>query len=216
MKRMMAAVVAIFATAVIGVLPASAVLMTGGYSISGNFQWVDSTGSSVGVTVLTATALDFRADPAIATPGVAGPFVVNSSTGSFASLGFCPGGACTVGSIKDFSYVGAGNATFPAPNGTTQVLAFETVGIFTFDLLSLTSSTATGGATPSLEIRGTGMFHKAGDASADTPGVFVFSGQQTGGSFSFSASEAAVPEPTTMLLLGTGLLGLGIVARKRK
>jgi hypothetical protein len=212
MKRAMAAMVAILATVVIGVIPAAALpQLTGSYSISGNFQWVDSTGAAADVT--TATALDFRANPFIPTPGVAGPFQVNSSTGNFAVLGFCPGGACTVGSVKDFSYVGAGNASFPAPNGSTQILAFETVGGFTFDLLALTSVVAVGGTTPTLDIRGFGTFHAAG--FADSPGLFVFSGQASGGAFSFSASQST-PEPATMLLLGTGLLGLGIVARKRK
>lgn len=41
-----------------------------------------------------------------------------------------------------------------------------------------------------------------------TPGTFLFQASNTGDSFSFDSNAGAVPEPATMLLLGSGMIGL--------
>jgi hypothetical protein len=51
----------------------------------------------------------------------------------------------------------------------------------------------------------------------DTRGVWRFTGQQAGSpaTFSFSSSNEPLPEPSTLALLGLGLLGIS-AARRRK
>ena len=94
------------------VLPASADQLTGGYAISGNFNWVNNATGAV-VPVLTSNALDFEVIGNTPTPGQPGMFVVNNSSGDFAGLGNCPF-ACTFGFIEDFTFTGPGNANYPA------------------------------------------------------------------------------------------------------
>ena len=196
----------------VGMSPAHALpQLSGGYAISGNFNWVNNA-TGLTVPVLTSNALDFETVGNTPTPGVPGEFLVNNSTGDFSSLGGCPP-ACspvTIGTIRDFTFVGAGNANYP--DLTVPLVSFEVVGGFTFDLIAITSVTPN--SSGSLNMEGIGVFHAPG--FADTPGEWDFTGQNTRGVFSFSASQAAVPtpEPTTLLLFGAGLVGLGVRARR--
>ena len=202
MKRLLTAVLSAALIAVVGALPASAAPIVGAYSISGNFAWVDNDTGLPVASAGDADAIDFKLFNNAPNPGDAGQFLVLNASGDFAAFITLGTG---IGSIRDITFDGLGNTDFPS----VPVAGFQSVDGITFDLTDITNVTANG---DSLEIRGVGVFHLAG--FDDTPGAFVFTGQQSGGSFSFSASQSAVPEPTTLLLLGSGLIAAGLFARK--
>ena len=68
-----------------------------------------------------------------------------------------------------------------------------------------------------LDITGNGFFTATG--YTDTPGSFTFTTQETAGqtstSFSASAIAAPTPEPASLALVGSGILGLAGLARRR-
>ena len=196
--------------AAMAVAPAAqaAPFLVGGFSLS-------SVGAGAGLTplvpigaagaVLTsftdATALDFTTTGS-ATPGVAGAFRVDSTSGNFNVL------YGLIGDIKDFTFKSGAQAGYPVP----PITGFEMMAspVFSFDLVSVSVLAQSANL---LTLTGTGLFHLTG--YENTPGSFYFSGNEAGGTFSYSASEAAVPEPGTMTLLGIGLFGLAGAIRRR-
>jgi hypothetical protein len=117
---------------------------------------------------------------------------------------------------EDFAaFVSVGNpVAFVAPWSFASglVLGFWSVGGFTFDLTE-SHIVVQGGNPPGVVVNGTGTI--IGHGFAPTPGIWSFSTQDPSaqGLFSFSAGTTAVPEPTTVALLGFALLGMEALRR---
>ena len=170
----------------------AAVPITGEIGMGGNFIAVDSSWQET--DMLTATGVDF--DPNL--------FIVNTATGSF-------DGVSTLGSITDFQFdptLGV-NDGFDGVTTVSSIEAFWTIDGFSFELTSAVKLSTS--SDTFLDIDGTGII--SGNGFDATPGTWSFTGDNTGGTFTWSAAGTAVPEPTMLALLGIGLLGFAVSRR---
>jgi hypothetical protein len=167
---------------------AQATSITGGISFGG---FASPTGGS---DWSTATGVAFT-NPALA----------GSGTGSYA-------GVNALATFNNFTY---DPVLSPSP---VELWTFNYSGkTYSFDLSSLDSVVKAGDSTTSsVVVNGSGTLHITG--FDNTAGTFVFSGNGSNNSFSFSASDgatASVPEPASVFLLGAGMLGIAALAQRR-
>ena len=188
---------ALMAVAGISLLAGSALAasITGGIGMNGTWKPVDGTGTIT--TIPLATGIDFQG---YAQGKADNTFRVNSSTETFGSFVFVD----DIGTIKDFQF-------HPTYVGTDPLW---TIGGFSFAMTTLEHESL----GTQLLLYGTGMM--TGNGFDPTPGVWNFSGQEVDQqNFTWSAStgsQAPIPEPATMLLFGTGLMGLAAVGRRKR
>lgn len=168
---------------------ANATPITGGISFMGFTMTLPA-----GETLETTDELNF-----LPIPGLGGTALTGSGTGTYAGVPAMTSVTLnTVDLTPDEPY---GLWSFSS-GGTDYSFSLEDV-----DDVSRTSY--------SIALTGHGILHVEG--YEDTEGIFSLSSQYPiAGTFSFSASAQAVPEPTTMILVGAGLLGLIGVSRRRK
>ena len=169
----------------------TAVPITGGIGMGGNFIAVDSSWNATGMA--SATGINF--DPNL--------FIVNSKTGSFTAV------SSMLGNITDFQ--------FDPLLGS--IASFWSVDGFSFELTAVTRG-FTSDPDRFLILEGTGILSAAGFDDTPATMIFT-GNTVNNSVFSWSAgfrADAMVPEPGMLALLAAGLIGFAgrkqIISRK--
>jgi hypothetical protein len=114
--------------------------------------------------------------------------------------------------IADLTAITVNPFTFSPFSGTPTLWTVTTGGItYSIQMTSLTIGLPR--SENLLSLTGTGIASISGGVYDPTPGVWFLTANAGGGTASFS-STSIVPEPLTLILFGTGLLGLFGLRRK--
>lgn len=166
--------------------------------------------SVLAIAAVLSVSSAAKADPITGSIAIAGLDDVsfNSTSVSFASEGFAVGSGGTLSSVAGlasltgFSFTNPDVELFDVFNGANSPVTFTIEG-------NISESIVNG----ILTIAGSGLLTEAGYDS--TLGTFFLSASQSEQSSAFEITSSAAPEPSSLLLLGTGLAGLAFVVFRK-
>ncbi len=167
---------------------AQAVPISGDLAYTGG-AWTPKNSGGTSTSIPLATQIDFVNN--------ATGLLITGSSGDIATAGIIAG---STGTINDFSFN-------PLGGGVTPLF---TVGGFSFNLQNVSILLQTSNF---LVLSGSGVGTLSG--FDPTPMSFGFTANKFGQTASFSGG-VATPEPGTMVLMGSGLVGLGFWRRFKK
>jgi hypothetical protein len=191
MKKKINYLGAIALAGLLSAVPASAVLISGSVGWTGNYSPVEADGVTP-TTLALADGLVFNT-----------PAAMTNTTGDFLTV-LGPASSLTPIAIDlnnpfvfDPFVGGPTGFSWGAPAGGPYLSTF-TLGSVSVDVQNSTALNLSGMGTLTL------------DGYSPTPGVFELTANRSGASFTFSGSNAAVPDGgSTIALMGLGLLGFG-------
>jgi PEP-CTERM motif len=125
-----------------------------------------------------------------------------------------PVSALGTGDLAGIHLITLSPLTIPGPGDALAASTIWTDVFESLDYFTLSSGSRTDTGSGSITLAGLGTMNlKCYDPTAYN---WNLSYDPAGTLFFFSASQVSVPEPATLLLLGTGLLGFGLSKRRRR